>query len=68
MNYAHCLESATVIVLSVLMLLSPSEKTAHAHVILLGLELIFEIAFPVAVLLAEKSAKNKAACGGENVA
>lgn len=67
-NYAHCLESATVIVLSVLMLLSPSKKTAHAHVILLGLELIFEIAFPIAVLLAEKSAKNKTVCGEEKVA
>lgn len=67
-NYAHCLESATVIVLSVLMLLSPSEKTAHAHVILLGLELIFEIAFPIAVLIAEKTEKNKTACGEEKVA
>lgn len=67
-NYVHCLESAVVIVLSVLMLLSPSKKTAHAHVILLGLELVFEIAFPAAVLIAEKSIKNKTACGEENAA
>lgn len=54
-NYVHCFESAVVIALSVSMLLSPSVKTAHAHIILLGLELILEIGFPIAVLLSEKT-------------
>jgi len=46
-NYVHIAESSVVIVLSLLMLLSPSEKTAHTHIILLGLELILEVAFPL---------------------
>lgn len=53
-HYIHCVESAIVIVLSLAMLLSPTEKTAHTHVILLGLELILEVAFPLMNTIAEK--------------
>lgn len=53
-HYIHCAESAIVIVLSLAMLLSPTEKTAHTHVILLGLELILEVAFPVLNAISEK--------------
>lgn len=62
-HFIHCAESALVIVLSLVMLLSPTEKTAHTHVILLGLELILEVAFPVMNAISEKiylhSEKNK---------
>lgn len=53
-HYIHCVESAIVIVLSLAMLLSPTEKTAHTHIILLGLELILEVAFPLMNTIAEK--------------
>lgn len=53
-HYIHIAESAIVIVLSLIMLLSPTEKTAHTHVILLGLELILEVAFPLMNTIAEK--------------
>ena len=52
-HYIHIAESAIVIVLSLIMLLSPTEKTAHTHVILLGLELILEVAFPLMNTIAE---------------
>ncbi|MBP5153480.1 MAG: hypothetical protein ILP12_00520 [Lachnospiraceae bacterium] len=39
-------ESAVVVVLSVMLVLSPAEH-AHAHVILLGIELILEVVFPL---------------------
>ena len=47
LNIIHCVDSGVIIVMSLLMLLSPSEKTVHAHVILLGLELILEVSFPL---------------------
>lgn len=53
-HYIHCVESAIVIILSLVMLLSPTEKTAHTHIILLGLELILEVAFPLMNTIAEK--------------
>ena len=52
-HYIHIAESAIVIILSLVMLLSPTEKTAHTHVILLGLELILEVAFPLMNTIAE---------------
>ena len=58
-HFIHIAESAIVIVLSLVMLLSPTEKTAHTHVILLGLELILEVAFPLMNAIAEKICKSK---------
>lgn len=52
-NFIHCAEAATVIILSLEMLLSPSEETARTHLILLGLELILEVAFPIFNRIAE---------------
>jgi hypothetical protein len=40
-------ESVVVIVLSCTMILEPGDHHAHVHVILLGIELILEIAFPL---------------------
>ncbi len=47
-NVIHCAESAFVIYLSTVMLLTPSLEHAHTHVILLGIELILEVLFPIA--------------------
>ena len=41
-------ESVVVIVLSCMMILEPGHHHAHIHVILLGIELLLEIAFPLA--------------------
>ncbi|MBQ3640032.1 MAG: hypothetical protein II955_05890 [Clostridia bacterium] len=43
----NIVESVVVTVLSAIMILNPGEHHAHTHVILLGIELLLEIAFPL---------------------
>ena len=51
----NVIESVIVIVLSVTMILAPNYHHAHTHVILLAIELILEIVFPVlSILLARR--------------
>ena len=47
----NILESLVVMVLSTMMILEPTEHHAHTHVILLAIELILEIVFPVVSIL-----------------
>lgn len=58
-------ESVVVTVLSATMILEPSRHHAHVHVILLGIELILEIAFPllenVLHLLIRKKSRGRSA-------
>ena len=44
----NAVESVAIIVLSFLMVLEPNIHHAHLHVIILGIELILEILFPIA--------------------
>ena len=52
-------ESIVVIVLSATMILEPGEHHAHIHVILLAIELILEIAFPILETLLDKWIKRE---------
>lgn len=54
-------ESVVVIVLSAMMILEPSEHHAHVHVILLAVELILEIVFPLSNRLLDRRAEHKKA-------
>ncbi len=50
----NAIESVVVIVMSVLMIISPSEHHAHVHIILLGIELILEIVFEFTDVIYDK--------------
>ena len=52
-------ESIVVIVLSATMILEPGEHHAHIHVILLAIELILEIVFPILETLLDKWIKRE---------
>ena len=53
----NVLESVVVIILSVGMIITPSIHHAHLHIIILGIELILEIAFGAAEDFLEKHRK-----------
>lgn len=53
----NIIESVVVIVLSVMMIVAPTYHHAHTHVILLAIELILEIVFPVVSILLAKRKK-----------
>ncbi len=45
--FLDVIESVVVIVLSIIMILSPTEHHATVHLIILGIELILEVTFPI---------------------
>ena len=47
----NIIESVVMIVLSVMMIVAPTYRHAHTHVILLAIELILEIVFPLVSIL-----------------
>ena len=47
LSIVNIIESIVVIVFSVMLIFSPTEHHAHFHIILLGIELILEVVFPV---------------------
>lgn len=60
LSIVNIIESIVVIVFSVMLIFSPTEHHAHFHIILLGIELILEVVFPVIDKYASKHfGKNK---------
>ena len=53
------IESIIVIVMSITMIMNPTEHHAHVHVILLGIELILEVTFPYLYMLWYKVTKKE---------
>lgn len=47
-GFINFAESVTIIVFSFMMIMEPTEHHAHFHVIILGIELILEVFFPIA--------------------
>ena len=58
-GFISIVESIVIIVLSVSMIMNPTEHHAHVHVILLGIELILEVAFPYLYMLWYKVTKRE---------
>ncbi len=55
----NLLESVAVILFSVLLIITPVEHHVHSHIILLGIELILEVTWPLFIKLEKKlNAKN----------
>ncbi|MBP5342726.1 hypothetical protein J6Y73_02230 [bacterium] len=46
-SIVNVIESIVVIIFSVMLIFNPTEHHAHAHIILLGIELILEVLFPL---------------------
>lgn len=55
----NTIESVVVIVMSALMILEPGEHHAHVHIVLLGIELILEILFPLSNEFFDRYAEKK---------
>ena len=53
------IESVVVIILSIEMIVDPVEHHAHIHIILLGIELILEVIFPIFYGFLDKQIEKK---------